>query len=149
MSDTKLSFNCTSIRHRTAKCRCPTTCKRGNGNHHSLICDKLSNQLMLATDGGQAVYPVVVVQVHGIRCRALLDTRAGGSCASAELISKLNRQPDRRKYIRMEMMMKWTIQNIEIHKVQDANIKGVFSLPTNLSKVDKGTLLSQTRDMWI
>ena len=28
---------------------------------------------MLATGGGQVVYPVVVVEVDGIRCRALFD----------------------------------------------------------------------------
>ena len=30
-------------------------------------------QLVVATGGGQVVYPVVVVEVDGIRCRALFD----------------------------------------------------------------------------
>ena len=94
MSDNKLCFNCTGTRHRTAECRCATTCQRCNGKHHSSICDKLSSQLMLATGRGQVVYPVVVVEVDGIRCIALLDTRAGSSYASAAQISKLNRRPD-------------------------------------------------------
>ena len=93
MSDNKLCFNCTGVRHRAAECRCTTTCHRCNGKHHSSICDKVSNQLMLATGGGQVVYPVVVVDVDGIRCRALLDMGA----ASAALI-KLNRKPDQREY---------------------------------------------------
>ena len=88
------------------------------------------------------VYPVVVVDVDGIRCRALLDTGAGSSYASAALISKLNRKPDRREYKTIEMMMTSTSQKIEMYKVQVSNIKGVFSLPTTLSKVDKGTLLT-------
>ena len=102
-------------------------------------CDKVSNQLMLATGGGQVVYPVVVVNVDGIRCRALLDTGAGSSYASAALISKLNRKPDRKEYKTIEMMMTSTSQKIEMYKVQVSNIKGVFSLNTTLSKVDKGT----------
>ena len=102
-------------------------------------CDKVSNQLMLATGGGQVVYPVVVVNVDGIRCRALLDTGAGSSYASAALISKLNRKPDRREYKTIEMMMTSTSQKIEMYKVQVSNIKGVFGLNTTLSKVDKGT----------
>ena len=52
---------------------------------------------MLATSGGQVVYPVVLVEVDGIRCRALLDTGAGSSYASAILINKLNRKPDRKE----------------------------------------------------
>ena len=39
-------------------------------------------------------------------------------------------------------MMTWTSQKIELYKVQVSNIKGVFRLPTTLSKVDKGTLLT-------
>jgi len=73
---------------------------------------------MLATGGGQVVYPVVKVEVFKIRCRALLDMRAGSSYASAPLISKLNRNPDRREYKRIEKMMTWTSQKIEMYKVQ-------------------------------
>ena len=40
------------------------------------------------------------------------------------------------------MMMTWTNQKIEMYKVQVSNVEGVFSLPTTMSKVDKGTLLS-------
>ena len=45
---------------------------------------------MLETGGGQVVYLVVVVDVDGIRFRALLDTGGGSSYASAALISKLS-----------------------------------------------------------
>ena len=76
------------------------------------------------------VYPVVVVEVEGIRCRALLDTGAGSSYASATLIGKLNRKPDHREYKRIEMMMTSTSQKIEMYKVQISNIKGNFSMPT-------------------
>ena len=85
--------------------------------HHSSISDKPSNQLMLATGGGQVVYPIVVVDVDGIRCRALLDTGAGSSYATAALISKLNRKPDRREYKTIEMKMTSTSQKIEMYKV--------------------------------
>ena len=103
---------------------------------------------MLATGGGQVVYPVVVVEVDGIRCRALLDTRAGSSYASAALISKLNRKPDRREYKRIQMIT-WTSQKIEMYKVQVSNIKGVFNFPPTVSKMDKGTLLTIPNSKWI
>ena len=106
LSDNKMCFNCPGTRHRLmTECRCTTTCRRCNGKHHSLICDKLSNHLMLATGGGLVVYPVVVVEVDGIRCRALLNMRAWSSDVSAALISQMNRKPDQSEYKRIEMMM--------------------------------------------
>ena len=38
---------------------------------------------------GPVVYPVVVVEVAGIRCRALLDSGAGSSYGSAFLFNLL------------------------------------------------------------
>ena len=81
--------------HRATECRCNTSCQMCNRKHHSSICDKLSNQLMLAKGGGQVVYLVVVVEVDGIRCSALLDMGAERSHTSAPLISKLNSTPKR------------------------------------------------------
>ena len=44
------------------------------------------------TDGASddGVFPVVVVKVNGLKCRALIDSGAGGSYASARLIKMLN-----------------------------------------------------------
>ena len=97
---------------------------------------------MLPTGEGLVVYPVVVVEVDGIRCRALLDTGAGSSYGSATLIEWLNRKPDHKQYKRIEMMIMTESQKVEIYEVQIFNIKGNFSLPTTLSKVDKGVLLT-------
>ncbi|KAK2549428.1 hypothetical protein P5673_030102, partial [Acropora cervicornis] len=85
--------------------RLKTNCQKCNSKHHTSICDKNSSQLMLATGEGSVVYPVVVMEVEGIRCRALLDTGAGSSYASASLIERLNKQPDHKQYKRIEMMM--------------------------------------------
>ena len=87
------------------------------------------------------VYPVVEGEVKGIRYKALLVMRARSCYASAARIAKLNRNPDQREYKRIEMMMS-TSQKIEMYKVQVSNIKGGFGLPTILSKVEKGILLT-------
>jgi len=92
---------------------------------------------MLVTGEGLVVYPVVVVEVEGIMCRALLDTGAGSSYASATLIE---RQPDHKENKKIEMMMTSTSQRIEMYNVRISNIKGGFSLPAILSKVAKGVL---------
>ena len=47
------------------------------------------------------------------------------------------------------MVMTWTKQKLEMYKVQVSNIKGVFSLPTILSKVEKETLLTIPNLVWI
>jgi hypothetical protein len=44
-------------------------------------------------------YPVVVVNVEGVKCRALLDTGAGSSYASAALLNRLTNRK-RHKEIR-------------------------------------------------
>jgi len=97
---------------------------------------------MAATGEGPVVYAVVVVEVEGITCRALLDTGAGSSYASATLVERLNRKPDHKEYKKIEMMMTSTTQKIEMYKVLISSIKGNFSLPITLSKVDKGVLLT-------
>ena len=47
-----------------------------------------------------------------------MDSRDGSSYLSAPLISELNREPNRREYKRIEMMMTSTTQKIEMYKVQ-------------------------------
>ena len=39
----------------------------------------------------KVIYPVVLLEVDGIKTRALLDTRAGSSYASAKLINVLHK----------------------------------------------------------
>ncbi len=49
--------------------------------------------MMLATEKGTVVYLVVVAFVDGVKCRALLDTGAGSSYISSELVKCLQKQP--------------------------------------------------------
>ena len=92
---------------------------------------------MLAIGGGRAQYPVVVVEVDGVRCSALLNIEAGSSDASAALISKI------------KMIITWTSQKIEMYKVQVSTIETVLSLPTTQSKMDMGTFLTILNPIWI
>ena len=59
--------------------------------HHTSICDRLGEQLMIATSVADSavIHPVAVVEVQGVKCRALLDTGAGSSYASAALLDRL------------------------------------------------------------
>ena len=85
------SFNCTGPNHRAEECRCVTKCSHCRRRHHSSICENISGykkpeHMLDATGKSSVTYPLVVVEVCDIRCRALLDTGAGSSYASAALL---------------------------------------------------------------
>ena len=61
--------------------------------------------MLVATGKSSITYPLVVVEVCGIRCRVLLDTGAGSSYASAALLDRIGKQPVWRKFRNIEMLM--------------------------------------------
>ncbi len=89
-----LCFNCAAKQHRAAECTSKSACGNCHLRHHSSICDRKnenqndkhsSGDKKLMTDGtsGEGRFPVVVVKVNGITCRALIDSGPGSSYASA------------------------------------------------------------------
>ena len=87
---------------------------------------------------------MVVVDVGGIRCRALLDTGAGSSYAYAALLDRLGKRPVRKEFRRIEMMMQTADKEIEVHDVVIKNLSGDFHLRTEVTKVNRGVLLNLT-----
>lgn len=146
LSTKKLCFNCTGSKHRAAECRSKFKCQRCNGKHHTSICDQEKQQIMLANDEGKTdgtvTYPVVVVKVNGVKCRALLDTGAGSSYASATLLARIGEKPVRKENRRIDMMMQSVTQKIEIYNVSITSLDEDFSLQASVSKVSKDVLLS-------
>ena len=69
--------------------------------------------LVMGNHEGSVIYPVVVVVVDGIKCRALLDTGAGSSYASAALVERLNKRPTHIEHKQIEMMLCSTIQKVQ------------------------------------
>ena len=53
--------------------RSTKTCQFCNEKHHISICKKGSNML-LTTNTSHVTYPVVVIEVEGVKCRALIDS---------------------------------------------------------------------------
>ena len=140
----KRCFNCTGLKHRASECRSLATCLKCKAKHHTSICDQVSQQqqMMLATANGRVIYPVVVVMVDGVKCRALLDTGAGSSYISADLVKLLPKKPNKTECKRIDMMLCSTIQKIESYNVKVSNVQGTFEMNIQASKVDKGVLLS-------
>jgi hypothetical protein len=140
LSTKQRCFNCTGQKHKASECRSQLACRRCKRRHHTSICESQS-PLLVATGEGAVTYPVVVVDVDGIRCRALLDTGAGSSYASATLLALLNKQPVRKEYRRIEMMMQTSTKMIEVHKIKINSVEENFNLETEVTKVDRDVLL--------
>eukprot|EP00112_Aurelia_sp_Birch-Aquarium-sp1_P013324 Seg2820.4 transcript_id=Seg2820.4/GoldUCD/mRNA.D3Y31 product="hypothetical protein" protein_id=Seg2820.4/GoldUCD/D3Y31 len=142
LSVKKLCFNCTGEKHRATECRSKVTCQRCSGKHHTSICDKDNQQIMVATGEGSVIYPVVVVKVNGVKCRALLDTGAESSYISATLAERIGKRPIRKETRRIDMMMHTTSKKVEIYHMQVASITNAFEMMATVTKVDKAVLLS-------
>ena len=91
---------------------------------------------------GAVTYPVVVVEVNGVKCRALLDTGAGSSYASAALLALLRVCPLRKEFKRIEMMLGATNKMIGIYGLSISSLDGNFRLDTEVTKVERGELLT-------
>ena len=145
VSKKRLCFNCLGSSHRAAECRSKQGCMKCGSRHHTSICDKLqetAEQTMMTSEIHPVTYPVVVVKVNGIKCRALLDTGAGSSYASATLIKKLGINASRTENRKIEMMMHTTARKIQIYNLKITNCEENFEIYSEVSKVDKSTLLS-------
>ena len=88
------------------------------------------------------IYPVVVVLMDGIKCRALLDPGSGHSYASATLIENLNKKPVRTKHKQIEMMVCSITQKINSYEATILSVDEKFTMTTVICKVDKSVLLT-------
>ena len=147
LSQKQLCFNCTGDRHRAESCR-SRGCHNCQRKHHTSICDQTNNssvgRFLTAQDKGtgKVVYPVVAVEVNGVKCRALLDTGAGSSYASSAILDHLGVRPLREEFKRIEMMLGSVNKAIGVYGVTINSLDGNFRLETEVTKVDRGSLLS-------
>ena len=70
--------------------------------------------MLVVTGKGSVTYLVVIVSVGGIHYRALFDTGAWSSHVSAALLDYMGKQPVRREFRRIEMMMQVSNREIEM-----------------------------------
>ena len=87
------------------------------------------------------IYPVVVVEVEGIKCRALLDTGAGSSYASAALLDRISSVRHKKEVRKIEMLLGASTREVELATITISDVNGKFSMPVEVTKVEKGELL--------
>ena len=99
----KLCFNCTSRQQRASDCRSKRTCSTCNEKHHSSRCSKLYPSVPTMSPTDQVA--VTHSHIDGVKCRALMDTGAGSSCLSADLMNVVKKKTIRKETKHIEMMM--------------------------------------------
>ena len=80
--------------------------------------------------------------MDGIECRALIDTGAGSSYASARLINLLEKKPIDVSRKRVDMLMTTQLTRLETYEAVIESVGGDFQMEVNLTKVNKEELLS-------
>ena len=149
----RLCFNCTGGSHRAAECPSKRSCQQCDRRHHTSICERTereeensggdgkSKKLNTANTTSEGVFPVVNVRVNGILCRALIDSGAGSSYASAKLIHELHLKPVNVQTKKIDMLMSSKQARLETYEVKIESTTNEFTMSTKLIKVDKPELL--------
>ena len=78
-------------------------------------------------------YPVVVVvEVEGIKCCALLDAGAGSSHASAFLLDCISSIKHKKEIRRIEMLLRASTREVELAIVTISDVNRKFSMPVEV-----------------
>ena len=139
-----LCFNCTGP-HRACECKSMSKCHLCNKRHHMSICDapKVDEHDTVKTahteGDNKVIYPIVMVQIDGIKTHALLDTGAESSYASSSLTNALKRKPKAVKTKQIEMMLGSTTTRVEMYAANLKSLDQKFEI--EVSKVDKPELM--------
>ena len=97
---------------------------------------------MLGTYSSISVtYPVVLIEIEGVKCRSLIDTGAGASYASSTLISHISKNPMQTTTKKIETLMDTNTRKIKIYSVKIQDIICEFGFETELNHLEKEVLL--------
>ena len=124
-------------------CNSEQTCIIYRQKHPTSICD-YNKGLLLNTSQikGPVTYPVVLIKVDGITCRAVLDTGSGSSYNSASLLNKPRKESMRRDSKKIEMMLYTANSKVDNYNVKNENLQRNFNCNTEINVVDKDALLT-------
>ena len=145
LSDKKLCFNCTGTKRRATECSSAKTCLKYKNKHHRSICDKLAgskSEPMLVTTEANVTYPVAIIKVNGVKCRALLDTGSGSSYISESFIDLLRINKVRKEYKTIETLTNSTTKKLKIYNLKVENLDENFSFQTELNKLEREVLIT-------
>lgn len=142
----RLCFNCAAGIHRAASCASKSTCRKCNKRHHTSICDSSGHEdatrvMTASRNNSECIFPVVVVEVNGVKCRALIDSGAGSSYLSAKLATILKIKPSETRMSRIDMLMTSKTARLEIYDAEIKSLESDYVMDVKLIKVEKSDLL--------
>ena len=97
---------------------------------------------MLVTTEANLTYPVAIIKVSGVKCRALLDTGSGSSYISESFIDLLKIRPVRKEYKPVETLTNSTTKKLKIYNLKVENLDENFSFQTELNKLEREVLIT-------
>ena len=97
---------------------------------------------MLVTTETNVTYPVAIIKVNGVKCRALLDKGSGSSYISESFIDLLKVNPVRKKYKIIETLTNSTTKKLKIYNLKVGNLDENFSFQTELNKFEREVLVT-------
>ena len=87
------------------------------------------------------VYPVAMVRVNGVKCRAFIDTGAGSRYVSSFLVS-VTKAPKITTVRRdIEMLLQTKNTKLDVHQMKLTSLDGEFEMDIDVNKVEKNVLL--------
>ena len=96
---------------------------------------------MTAKGERESVFPIIVVKVNGVQCRALVDTGAGSSYASSTIINLIKVKPHSVTTRNIDMLLTTKQVRARKYKVTIAGMDSDYEMPVELTEVDKNELL--------
>ena len=135
-----MRFNCTVPKHRASDCCSNKTCANCKGKHHTSTLEKTANVLLITNDN-HVTYPLVIIDIEGIKCRVLIDTGAGASYDSSTLIDQINIKPIRKQYNRIETILTSSTKSIPVYSVEIRDSDYEFKFLIEIEKLEKSVLL--------
>ncbi len=143
----RLCFNCAIGSHRAAECSSKSACRHCGRRHHSSICDSPKKEekkedALTTNHSPEGVFPVLVIKVNGVKCRALIDTGSGSSYISAKLVNLLKVKPVTTQTKQVEMLMSSKRVCMETYQLSTESVDGKFEMSAKFIKVDRSELLT-------
>ena len=90
----RLCFNCTGW-HKLSPCKSTVTCQHRGKRNHTSICSspkEVKTKGVHKPENKEIVYPIIFVEINGIKPHAILDTGAGSLYALNKLINLLKKR---------------------------------------------------------
>ena len=97
--------------------------------------------MLLTANNNSVTYPVLIIEVEGIKWKALIATGAGSAYASSSLINKVNTKPCHKECKRIETLMNSVVRKTDVYQCEIRDANREFKIKIELSKLDKEVLL--------